>query len=467
MRHYRIGWRLFAALLMLLGHTATAHAQSDAAAFRCQARVTLGEADPASLRDRTRQALLTNGVEQAVASLLTPEEAKRMEAALRKNVYARPDRYITTYQIFSEQAQAHALEMTGEITVALDLLRSDLNRLGAQGTRSAATSSPAPSPIAAPTPAPTSMAGNPVAPHQAPAASGPVSPATTLPEVNEPPLAPGREVLWVVAEHWKEAWVLPQENGSETSPFFVGVTREISDYGWSLVAPRAGSLGQQTDGGAVIEDALALAAAMAIPIVASGRMSGQPGVDGSIVVNTELNLIEVAGNQSLGTIHQQWQAVGVNEAEASMQLANLVVPGIDQILSRRAPAAPTAGSASGAGKAPPVAAPGTEVVAAAAGEQVIEIRGHRPYAVWEALQAPLTAHSGSLRVTTLELTPHGLRAHVTGADLNLFTTFNGYQLNNQLALRVDQVRPAEHTITFSTVPAGQPTEAAQEEQPLP
>jgi len=497
MKRYRLLWRLFALLVMILGLAAAARAQGDVAAFRCQARVAVGDTDPASLRDRTRQALLTDGVRQAVASLLAPEEASRIEAALRKNVYARPDRYVTTYQIFSEQAQADTLEMSGEITVSLDLLRSDLNHLGVQGIRSAAAPSPAPAPASISTSAPAAMAGGTVGTAQALAPSGSASPPATIPEVKEPAPAPGREVLWVVAERWKDAWMLPQQDGPESSPFFLGVNQEIGDYGWTLVTPRAGGVSQQADGGAVLEDALALAEAMAIPIVALGRMSGQQGADNSILASTEFRLIEVAGNRDLGTIHQQWQALGVNGAEAAVQLANLVVPGIDQVLSHRQPAAPTAGHGGSTAKTAPIAdsgsaamagpgagsgplpalpsgsallsaaAPATEVVAPAAGEQVIEIRGRQPYAVWEAFQSLLTGHSGALHVTTLELAPHGVRAHVTGADLNLFATFNGYRLNDQLVLRLDQVRQQERTITFSTVPADQPPEAGRVEQPQP
>lgn len=434
--------RLFLTAVVIAGFAGPAFGQGGTASFSGHGEVASGEGDAASLRGRARRALLVDGVSQAVAGLVSAETQKRLKTDLRKNVYNQPDRYVMSYQILSENVRADSFELTGEVTVSLDLLRTDLVQLGAVELEPADTGAAA------------SGAGA--------AATGVAeSTVAAFPVAKDPATTPGREILWVVSERWSSGWILPRDNDYGASPFLLGVAREIRDYGWNLVPPRDGSLSMETGGRVVLEDVLALAGAMTIATVVYGRVSGRPVAATTSLVDTDLDVIDVTTRQSIGKIHQEWKAVGVNDHEAAVQLANLVVPGIDQLLTRGAVAGSQTAPAAGSTITP---AAGTAGAPAVAGEQVIVIRGNHPYAAWEALESLLTEHSGALRLNALELVPDAVRAHVSGVDLDLFATFDGYRLNDRFTLHLDRISQQDRTVYFNTSapdPSAQPATPEQ------
>jgi hypothetical protein len=121
----------------------------DAKAYFSSGQAVIDSKNPADSRQQAIKNFMAQGLLQAIASFLDPDQMGVQLDKLRKSVLAGPEKYVDTYQIFSEKQIGAEFQVVGKVTVSMNLLKSDLEKLGMLGPQNApaAPSSP-PAPAA-------------------------------------------------------------------------------------------------------------------------------------------------------------------------------------------------------------------------------------------------------------------------------------------------------------------------------
>ncbi len=381
-------------------------------------------------KNRARKALLSDGVRQAVEALVGADLAASRQELLQEKITSGPERYVTSFQILAEDVGRQSYQMSGQVNIAMDSLRNDLLRYQVVSADQLRTPAPA-----------GSAAGD----------TGAATAATTTATDagnGEHKWLQQRTVLWVVLEKWRDSWQAPWLQDEARCPFYLSVVQDIADYGWRIVVPDPGALAPDSRGMVAREDAVALGRAMNIAALAYGWVTSRRVSAESAEATAQLQLIDLASGRGFGSVAETWQAVGVSDAEAAMELANLVVPRLDQVLSR------------------PPETPINRGVSAAGNGPLLVISGPHPYAAWDALQAVVREQFPELGIELLELGPGSVRIHLTGVSFDYLAQLDGYKLGERVRLEMEQTDPQQQSVILKEVPVAPPAlpTPSQEEQ---
>jgi hypothetical protein len=346
-----------------------------------QGQAVYNPQDLARSQDEAVRDFHLQAVTQAVGTYLSPSQMGSQFGPLHEKVLKQPERYIETYQIFSESPMGGLYRVTGQATVSMDALRKDLLRAGF------ALAEGAPSPSLPPSARPrvetpdTSDSqdkqdasevedASDVEDSSDTSDSSDAEDASDTPDTPDnseaykiagtwetreesPPAAAkqhqqevllaksARETavsrqkhLWAVAERWDREWYLPKDRRDPHGLFALTMLQESQDYGWSLVFPDSDGAESIMDSRGRIsrDEALAAAEAMGAEKIVIGTADLVPrgSHDASFAVN--LRVLDVASGKSLGEIHKEMDLDGASDQQGAMDMASALVPQLDRFL---------------------------------------------------------------------------------------------------------------------------------------
>jgi hypothetical protein len=493
--------------------------QGKSTQFFSQGQAVYNPQDLASSQGEAVRDFLLQAVTQAVGTYLSPSQMGSQFGPLHEMVLKQPERYIETYQIFSESPMGGLYRVTGQATISMDALRKDLLRAGF----ALAEGAPAQSSTARPeeetqdtsdkpdnseaedtsyTPGISAAKGASDTPdasadsetskiadtwetrQESPPAAAKQPRQESIPAKSARETAVSRQKhLWAVAERWDGEWYLPKDRRDPHGLFALTMLQESQDYGWSLVFPDSGDGGLLMDsrGRVSRDEALAAAEAMGAEKVVIGTADLVPrgSHDASFAVN--VRVLDVAGGKSLGEIHKELDLGGASDQQGAMEMASVLVRQLDRLL--REPSRPrepvkseqseqsersdlpgqTGQSTSSADSTQPAqpAELATESFTGP-GEWTLLIRSEHQYAYWEDLAKIILEHSKSMRVRSIEFSGSEAKIRIDGVDGELLSSLQGTPLREGVLIQVDGLSQETHSlrVTFSRSEAPE-TEPAQ------
>ncbi|MDY0040917.1 MAG: hypothetical protein RBS57_11455, partial [Desulforhabdus sp.] len=394
--------------------------------------------DLAKSQQEALQDLLVQAVTQALGTVLSPSQMGSHYAALQTNILKQPERYVQTYQIFSENPAGGLYRITGQVAVAMDVLKRDVRKLGL--TTSGA---PQPQPIEPAAPEQTAQREEPAAaPEPAQAPEPEPEPEPEPAQYREQPEAPPqlsqspeKKILWAVAENWDGTWILPGSSADPQSLFGMSALQETQDYLWSVDFPQTGALSVDPSGNLSRERLLALARSMGAQSIVTGSLIFHPGDGQRPLLKTSLEVIDVSSGQSKGDVHKELE-ISYSHQEGAMRMAYEVVPQLDRLLRGTSSAV----------------IPQSGVSVAAGDEWTLLVHSEYPYASWEELEEVLRGRFGSMHVNKVEFGPNLAKIRIQGIGSELLSMLQeGIPLKDGARMQASGYSPENRSVELSLV----------------
>lgn len=389
----------------------------------------------------------TQGLLQAVGGFLSPSEIASHYSLLQEKILSRPERYVQTYQVFTEGTGANGLyRVTGQVVVTLDILVADLEGLGLN---------------------PAAREGR----GDVPASAG----SAGVAEERETPAAASKSealdrkakrILWVVAEKWDQTWTIPQDEDDPQGLFFLSILQDVEDYGLALLLPRPGEIAVDERGNLASGRVLALARDVEAAYAVWGHLILRESQDQPARLEVSLRVVDSASGKTQGDIQKHFLLGEASNQEGALELASKIVPQLDAMLSRHTaeaaqeppliadePRVPAEKSAEPTRPDSEASPSRPQVAAAEPGEWILRIRAANQYAAWRELEAALRQHSKVIRVKSLELGPEEGVVRLEGMDGGFIKTLETLQPRGGLRLQVDEFSPEKRIVVLSFLSA--------------
>lgn len=416
-----------------------AQSQPPANVFFSQGQAVYNPQESAKSKREALQDFQLQAIAQAASALLTPAQMEKQYRLIQDRILRQPQRYIQTYQVFSEAPAGGLYRIAGQVTISMDLLKKDL--------------------LALPQASPEGGRATPAGP--GPRSERPAveeSEGVTHPpgEVTHKTSASQRTIFWAVAEKWEEDWHLPTDRRDPEGPFAASVFQELQAYGYALEFPPAGSFTPDDEGEVPENEVLAQAASLGLRQVVIGSVG--PGEDEveETRIRASLRLLNTASGKDLGEIHREMAMGETTSHETAIELASFLVPQLERQLRAVAGSA-AAGEPLATGEAATAAE--TVVRPEEAGEVVVQIQSPDAYADWLAVETKVREQAPNLQVKGLEIGPEGSRVRLLGVDATVLKALHGTRLANGAQVEVTSLGAEGHalrlTLTKSAMsPAG-------------
>lgn len=431
------------------GWTALAEPPSTPKVFFSQGQAAYS---PQELSKSQREALLDlqlQAIVQAASAFLSPAQLGKDFPLIQEKILKQPQRYVQTYQVFSEGPSSGGLyRMTGQVIVSMDLLKKDLLALSATPSGSEPVRIPAQS-----------------ARGEGASASEPGVKVRSPEEAAEKAAARGVGVLWVVAEKWDRGWHLPGDGRDPEGPFAASVFQEAPDHSWNLHFPEQGALSPDDEGEVSESHALAQAAALGTASVVVGRVALAENQDGEARMGAVLRLYNTASGKAQGEIHKELALGDLSSHEAAIELAALVIPQLDRQFRGSSESVSGAGVFEETGQAAKPTARSVEAAEASAkpgeaGELVVQIKSSDAYADWLVVEKMLREHFPNLQVKGIEIGTAGSLVRLQGVDGDGIKKLEGTRLPNGALVQVSEFgaegQGVKITLTGSESSRGEP-----------
>lgn len=439
---------LSVALVAALGWSARAGAADSRGVFFSQGQAVFNAQDKAKSQQEAIRDFLAQGVMQATGSFLNPSQMGTAYGRLQEKVLARPDRYVETYQVFSENQGGGLYRVTGQVTVSLDVLRKDLVESGLL-----AEQAPAAEPASQEASGDTTAANGNAEPAEeatapADASSTEAAPAETASggaEAGEGQRGirlARQEILWAVTERWDQDWVLPRDLRDARSLFALSAAREIQDFDWDMRLPESAPLSMDETGNVSVSQAIAMAKSAGIPYVVVGTVMLHERQNEPTRLEATLRILDVAAGRSRGEIHKQRQIGEGTNQEGALELASLMVPKLDSILRE-------AGALEGTPQSRSVAA--TEQ---SGGPWTLLIGFDHQIGAWGDIEHFLRERFKSLQVRSLEFTPGAAKVILDGVDGNGLRSLDGAMLPHGAKVQMKSYSAEQHVIEIALASSG-------------
>jgi hypothetical protein len=427
------------------------------ATYFSQGQAILNPQDSNGTRQQAVHDFLVQAITQAMGSFISPSIMGGNFGDIEDGILAKPERYVETYQVFSENPSNGFYRITGQVTIVVDDLKRDLLQMGI--------------------PLKGMAAGIPERGREEERADGPVTR-----EEREGPQRQGRsrgviltkrEVFWAVTERWGENWILVRDRHENRALFLQSVLQESQDYEWSVIFPESVALAIDPGGNVsmaqVVSAARSLGLSMAVSgTVALGRQSGQEGAS----VEASLRVFEVSSGKALGEIRKTYGIGTATDQEGAMELATLVVPQLDRMIRE----ASGGGSSATAGRSPELPAPereprqeplphqppraessrGENLSPSGGGneprgesEWVLVTSAEYQFAYLEELQGLLRERSKSVEVKGIRIDGREIKMRLDGVDGQLMASLNGAKLRSGGLVQVIAISQEERLVTVS------------------
>lgn len=405
-------------------------AQGGGGSYFSQGQALYNAQDLAKSQQDALQDLMVQAVTQALGTLLGPSQMGSHYAALQAKILKQPERYVQTYQIFSENPADGLYRVTGQVTVAMDVLKKDVRQLGLTPAEVTQTQ-----PIAPAAPEQTAQPPEPAAPQETVQTPPPEQSPAQVETPSQPPQPSEQSILWAVAENWDNNWILPGSSADPQSLFAMSTLQESQDYLWSLSFPQTGSLTIDPSGNLSRERLIALAQSMGVQTTITGGLTfRQDGGQGALL-EASLQIIDVTSGQSKGEIHKE-MLISSSHQEGAMRMAYVLVPQLDRLLRGASSSSyPQAG-----------------VSVAAGDEWTLLVHSEYPYASWEELEEVLRERFSSMQVNKLEVGPNLAKVKIQGIGSKFLSMLQeGIPLKDGTRMQASGYSPENRSVELSLV----------------
>jgi hypothetical protein len=441
-------WALLAAGVFLPAWAAVHQTQEKTEVFFSLGHAVYSAQDHAKSQQEAIHDFQAQAVTQAAGNFLSPAEMGSKYKILREKVLSQAERYVQSYQIFSETPSEGGLyRMTGQVHVSMDLLRVDLEELGIIPEGAAPwKSSPSESGES-----PVQVDASSVDPGTPPGDEESLQPAEALHRES-----PGRKILWVVSEKWDATWSLPQDETDTDGLFAQSVLQESEDYDWRMRFPEGERLDIGERGNVSNGQALALARRQNVPAVILGALGLREKQGEPSRLELSLRVLNVDAGKSLGEIKEERNLGDDSPQEGAMALAASVVPRLNSLLGSTDSASAVRPPQVESGK------PAKPVPVGEPGEWALHLRTQQPYIYWQKLEKVLRKQFASMEVSALELSPSEGVVRLKGVDGSFFQTMDGMDLSGNIQVKVDELVPESRLVRVSFVPSTVPRKEMQQ-----
>ena len=389
--------------------------------FVGQGQAVYNPGNPSKSQHEAIQDLLGQAVIQAAAAILSPGQLGKQYQLFQEKVLKQPERYVQTYQVFSENPNQGGLyRVAGQVSVAMDLLKGDLAALGLAPSKAQASQSPAmPAPGASPS-------------------SGAAAESGTTLEKSDKASVPGLEVLWAVAENWDDQWHLPSDRKDPEGLFAAYVSQGCRDYGWSLRWLQTGTITAESNGEVSANQALAQARELGLQHVVIGTVALVQNADRDEHLQAALRLLRVSSGKVEGEIHRELATGDSSKEEAALELAEAIIPQLDRQLRQPSRSEPVSDA----------------VKPSEAGELVLQIRSKDAYADWLGLEQVLREQFKTMQVKGFEIKPEQSIVRLDGVDEAGLRNLHGIRLQNGTQLQIVGIDGENHVFTVTFIRSG-------------
>lgn len=433
MLRFNIGKNLLLNLVLLVavGILPLPAAAAETGGFFSQGQAVYDAQDLAKSQQEALQDLMVQGVTQALASLLSPSQMGSHYPAIQSKILNQPERYIESYQVFSENPAGGLYRVTGQVNVAMSALQHDVEQLGLTAAPVSEAAPAAPAALEQ-----TVEPQEAVSPRESVAPPPPPEPYPVQSETSQPLPAPEQRVLWAVAEKWESSWILPESSGDSRCLFVMSVLQESQDYPWLLNFPQGGSLAVDTSGHVARAQLLTLASSSGTRSAISGTVSVLRDSGQGPAVEVFLQVIDVPSGQSKGEIRREMPLGNATYQEGAIKMAYLLVPQLDRLLRAASPAA--------------VPAPATMMTPG--GVWTVLIRANYPYFYWEELEQVLRDRFASLQVNKLQVSRDLAEVQVEGLGTEFFNLLQeGILLRDGTRMQLGSYSPENRSVELRPV----------------
>ena len=370
---------------------------------------------------------------QVLGNYLNPSQMATQYNAIEEKMLKNPEHYVDNYRVFTESSGGGLYRITGEVTLNVETLRKDLEEMG----WSPALGNTAPS------------AGS-VAQESEPAP--PVSAKSadngTQQEGPRGIVLSKQEVLWTVAERWEEEWVIPSDRRDPRGIFAVSVLQEFQDYQTSVRLPGAGAIAADDRGNISSNQALSLAKSLGIPYAVVGTLVfRQNQSQGAPRLSANLRLLNVSSGKVQGEVRKEVEVSEGSNQEGAMELALLVVPQLERLISESSRGGTTVAVAEKSGDP---------------AEWVLHIQAGSQYSHWMELEKVLRERFKSMQVKRMEFGVQENLIHLVGLEGQSLGGIDGIQLQGGWQVKVTAFSAEERSISLSfSEPRAGKTESTQ------
>ena len=398
--------------------------------FFSQGQAVYDAQDLAKSQQGALQDLLVQAVTQALGTMLNPSQMGSHYAALQAKILKQPERYVQTYQIFSENPTGGLYRVTGQVTVAMDVLKNDVQQLGL-------TTSEAPQvqPIEPAAPEQTALPVEPATPPQAVQAPPPEQYPAQVETPSQPAMTSEQRILWAVAENWDNSWILPSSSADPQCLFAMSSLQESQDYLWSMSFPQTGSITVDLSGNLARERVIALAQSMGVQSAVTGGLTFHQNGGQGPSLEASLQVIDVPSGQSKGEIHKELP-ISSSHQEGAMRMAYVLVPQLDRLLRGTSSAI----------------YPQTGVSIAAGDEWTLLVHAEYPYASWEEVEEALRERFSSMQVNKLEVGPNLVKVKIQGIGTEFLSMLQeGIPLKDGTRIQASGYSPENRSLELSLI----------------
>ena len=416
--------------------------QTKSASFFSQGQAVYNAQDVARSRQEAFHDFHVQAVTQAIGTFLNPSQMGKQFGPIQEKVLKQSERYVETYQIFSEAPMGSLFRITGQATVSMELLKKDLLRLGLAAAEGAASASPPAQPEVKPAPVtPPAMLTPPAAVSQGAVPGRRAREATTS----------KRKCLWVVAERWGKEWYLPKDRRDPRGLFAQSILQESQDYEWSLVFPESDTVSVDPSGKVSQTRALSLAVSLGIEKVVLGTTDLQTKGSQDALLAVHLRVLDGSTAKSQGDIHKEMGLGRASDQQGAGEMAFALVPQLDRLLREAPQSTELTRPAQQKTEPDRPAQQKTEPVKGGPGEWTLLIRSDHQYAYWEDLAKVLEARFKSMRVRSIELGKDEARVRIDGVDGEALASLQGTQVREGARVQVDGTSPEARTVRVTFV----------------
>jgi len=398
--------------------------------FFSQGQAVYNAQDLAKSQQEALQDLMVQAVTQALGTVLSPSQMGSHYAALQAKILKQPERYVQTYQIFSENPAGGLYRVTGQVTVAMDVLKKDVRQLGLTPAEA-----PQSQPVEPAAQEQTEQPVEPAAPQEAVPAPPPEQYPAQVEIPSRPPQSSEQSIFWAVAENWDNNWILPGSSADPRSLFAMSTLQESQDYLWSMSFPQTGSLTVGPSGSLSRERLIALARSVGAQSAITGGLTFRQDSGQGPSLEASLQIIDVSSGQSKGEIRKE-MAISSSHQEGAMRMAYVVVPQLDRLVR---------------GSSPPIS-PQPAVSVAAGDEWTLLVHSEYPYARWEELEEVLRSRFSSMQVNKVEVGPNLVKIRIQGIGSEFFSLLQeGIPLQDGTRMQASGYSPENRSVELSLV----------------
>ncbi|MCE5243570.1 MAG: hypothetical protein ABFD98_20185 [Syntrophobacteraceae bacterium] len=417
------------ALLWAWGGTCTGHAQDSTVSYFCQGQAAYNPQDMARSQQDALMDFQAQAILQAIGSFLSPSQMASQYNAIEEKMLKNPERYVETYQVFTESSGKGLFRITGQVTLNVGMLRNDLEESGWMP----------PAANVAPAPQAGDSAGSPAGVSHPAAATGPPSAADAEMSQEGPRgmVLSRREILWAVAEKWEEEWVVPTDRRDPNGIFAASALQEFQDFQTTLRLPGPGGITVDDRGNISSNQALSLARSLGIPHVVVGSVVlKQNQRKGAPRLETTLRLLNVGSGKMEGEVRKDMAVAEGSKQEGAMELALLVIPQLERLIRDQT------GEVQAGGGAP---SPGNAV------DWTLHIQTGHQYAHWAELEKALRERFKSIQVKGMEFGAGENVVHLSGLEGQSLAGIDGVMLPSGSQVKITAFSDESHSLSLAFI----------------